>query len=330
MAEYCEVFLPQGPPSKTLRLGVSRCLLGQPVRYDGGHKLDRFLTSVLEPFVEFIPICPEAECGLGVPREAMRLVGDPENPRLVTQKTGRDLTRVMQTWAEQRLDKLDHEGISGFIFKSKSPSSGMSRVKVYREDGKPPARNGVGIFARMVMARYPYLPVEDEGRLNDMPLRENFIERIFVFKRLQELQGTGRNPGALVEFHTRHKLMLMAHSPKHYTELGRLVAKAGELPFDELFCRYATQLMQALALLATTKKNVNVLQHLAGYFKQELSKDEKAELQELIERYAQGLLPLIVPITLIRHYVRKYRQPYLEGQFYLEPHPVELMLRNHV
>lgn len=328
--ETSQTYLPKGDTGDVIRLGVSRCLLGENVRYDGGHKLDRYLTGILGRHVEFVPVCPEVECGLPVPREALRLVGDPAVPRLVTQKTGQDFTLQMQQWGRSRLDALEAENICGYVFKSKSPSSGMSRVKVYTGNGGV-SRAGAGIWAAMVMQRFPHMPFEDEGRLNDLVLRENFIERVFVYKRLRELLTHHWSHAGLVRFHTRHKLLLMAHSPKHYTLLGRLVAQAGDHPdMERLFREYVTLLMQALELKATTKKNVNVLQHLAGYFKKQLDKDERQELQELIHQYAKGYLPLIVPITLVNHYVRKYRQPYLREQYHLNPHPVELMLRNHV
>lgn len=330
MPKSCDAYLPEGPPVESLRLGVSRCLLGEQVRYDGGHKWDRYLTDVLGPFVEFVPVCPEVECGLPIPREALRLVGDPEAPRLLTQKTERDFTEQMQQWGRERLEQLETDAICGYVFKTKSPSSGMSRVKVYSEDGKRVSQAGTGIWARMVQDRFPHMPFEDEGRLHDMGLRENFLTRVFVYKRLRDLLAANKTVGGLVDFHTRHKLLLMAHSPKHYTEMGRLVAAARELPLDDLFCKYATLLMTALELRATVKKNVNVLQHVAGYFKKQLDKDDKQELQELIKNYADRLVPLIVPVTLLNHYVRKFDEPYLKQQIYLRPHPVELMLRNHV
>jgi uncharacterized protein YbgA (DUF1722 family)/uncharacterized protein YbbK (DUF523 family) len=314
-----------------IRLGISACLLGQTVRYDGGHQLDRFITDTLGKYVEFVPVCPEVECGLGVPREAMRLVGEPAAPRLVTVRTKLDFTDRLVTWAQKRVRELEQENLCGFIFKSKSPSSGMERVKVYPEPAPgSPVTRGVGMFARIFMEHFPLLPVEDEGRLHDPVLRENFIERLFVFQRWRELLAAGNGLGPLVAFHTRHKLLILSHSPKHYRELGRLVAHAKELAPREIYARYQTGLMEALRLKATPKKHTNVLYHLMGYFKQDLSADEKGELREIIEYYHQGYVPLVVPITLINHYVRKYRQPYLQEQFYLHPHPVELQLRNHV
>ncbi|OGR25869.1 MAG: hypothetical protein A2139_03045 [Desulfobacca sp. RBG_16_60_12] len=316
---------------KKIRLGISACLLGEPVRFDGGHKLDRFITDTLGKYVEFFPVCPEVECGLGVPREAMRLVGDPEVPRLMTVRTKVDLTDRMLTWAQKRVGELEQENLCGFIFKSKSPSSGMERVRVYNEPAQgSPVTRGVGMFARIFMERFPLLPVEEEGRLHDPVLRENFIARLFVLQRWREFLAAGPHLRDLVAFHTRHKLLILAHSPNHYRELGRLVARARELPLPELCHHYQSRLMEALRLKTTPKKNTNVLSHLMGYFKKDLTPDEKQELLEVIDSYRQGFVPLVVPATLINHYVRKYRQPYLQEQFYLHPHPVELQLRNHV
>ena len=213
----------------TIRLGVSTCLLGEEVRYDGGHKLDRFLVNTLGPFVEWVPVCPEVEIGLPTPRESMRLVGDPEAPRLIAPKSGHDYTERMQTWARERLEELAAVKLDGFIFKKDSPSSGLFRVRVYDQNGMP-RRIGTGIFPREVMNRFPLLPLEEEGRLHDMRLRENFIERIFVYYRWMRLLEEDPTPGGLVRFHTAHKLTVMAHSPSHYQEMGRLVAQAGSLP----------------------------------------------------------------------------------------------------
>lgn len=311
------------------RLGVSRCLMGDNVRYDGGHKLDRFLRDGLGKHVEYVPVCPEVECGLGIPREAMRLVGDPEAPRLLTIKTKIDLTERMRAFAAARVEALEAEGLCGFVFKSGSPSSGMERVKVYPEAGGMAQLKGVGLFAAAFMARFPLLPVEEEGRLNDAGLRENFIERIFVMHRWRQLQAQGLSLGRLVDFHTRLKLLAMAHSPKHYTELGRLVAQGKALPLAELSARYLALLMECLRLKATVKKNVNVLAHVMGYFKRQLTADEKRELLEVLDGYSRELLPLIVPVTLLNHYMRKFGQAYLAEQWYLRPHPAELKLRNH-
>ena len=312
-----------------IKLGISACLLGERVRYDGGHKLDRFLTETLGRFVEYVPVCPEVECGLPVPRESMRLVGDPRNPRLVTARTNEDFTERMQSWGSGKLAELEAENLSGFIFKSKSPSSGMERIKVYNEKGAPSPR-GVGIWARMFMERFPLLPVEEEGRLHDPELRENFIERIFVLKRWREIIRAGKTLGGLVTFHTRHKLLIMSHSVELYRRLYKLVAEGKKYDPESLFTEYFDLLSKALVLKTTVKKNVNVLQHLQGYFKKHLSANEKQELLEIIGSYAAGRLPLIVPVTLINHFVRRYGQPYLREQYYLNSHPLELKLRTHV
>ncbi len=311
-----------------IRIGISACLLGQKVRYDGGHKLNPYIVDTLGRYVDWVPVCPEVEYGLPVPREAMRLVGDPVLPRLVTVKTGIDHTDGMKKWAERKLNVLAQEGLCGFIFKSRSPSSGMQNVKVYIEKGMPRGR-GIGIFAAAFMEKFPLIPVEDDGRFNDPKLRENFIENAFVFQRWREFLEKGGLLKDLVAFHANHKLLILSHSPKHYTVLGQYVA--GSTSYRENLSEvYIKTLMEALRLLATTKKHTNVLQHIAGYFKKTLSSDEKQELAEVIDSYHRGLIPLIVPVTLLNHYVRKYNEPYLKKQYYLNPHPLELMLRNHV
>jgi len=312
-----------------IRLGISACLLGEPVRYDGGHKLDRYLRDTLGQYAEYVPVCPETEAGFGIPRESMHLEGDVDSPRLVTSRTGRDMTEPMVAWANERVRQLESEELCGFIFKSNSPSSGMERVKLF-DHNRVPRKIGVGIFAGIFMKHFPLLPVEEEGRLHDPMLRENFIERIFIAKRWRDLIAEKPGVGELIDFHTRHKLLIMAHSPKHGSMMGKLVAAAKQTPRDELFGRYQTLLMDGVRLRATIRKNTNVLQHLMGYFKRDLTADEKQELLEVIDHYHRGYVPLIVPITLIRHYVRKYDQPYLKQQVYLNPHPLELALRNHV
>ncbi len=314
---------------KKIKLGISTCLLGENVRYDGGHKLDRFLTDTLGQYVEYVPVCPEVECGLPIPREALRLVGNPDFPRLITTHTKQDLTDRMTQWAQKRVVELEREGLFGFIFKSNSPSSGMERVKVYSEQGIP-AKKGIGMFARTFMEHFPLLPVGEEGRLHDPILRENFIERIFTLKRWWDVLAQKESRGNLVSFHTRHKLLILSHSPKYYETMGKWVAQAKNLPLKELYQKYQILLMEALLLKTTPKKNSNVLQHMMGYFKEQLSSDEKQELLEMIDHYRQEYIPLIVPATLMNHYVGKYNQPYLKEQVYLSPHPMELQLRNHV
>lgn len=316
-----------------IRVGISSCLLGETVRYDGGHKLDRYLRDTLGAFVEWVPVCPEVEYGLPIPREALRLVGDPADPRLVTARTGVDHTAGMKAWAGRRLDALEREDLCGFVFKSRSPSSGMRQVKVYPAAGGAPSPTGAGIFARAFMERFPLLPVEDEGRLNDPGLREGFIERLFVVSRWKRYRRDDGTAGGLVAFHTDHKLLVLAHSPRHYAALGRIAAGAGargRRPAAALLDSYLGTLLEGLRLVATPAKHANVLQHAAGYFKRLLTPGEKAELGETIDSYRRGLLPLIVPVTLLAHYTRVYEEPWLARQHYLHLHPRELMLRNHV
>ena len=312
-----------------IKLGISTCLLGENVRFDGGHKLDRYLTDTLGQFVEYIPVCPEMECGFGVPRESFRLVGDPENPRLVTSRTNQDHTERMAEWAQRRVGELGKEDLCGYIFKGGSPSSGMERVKVYDRNGVP-SKVGVGVFARIFMNHFPLLPVEEEGRLHDPRLRENFIERIFALKRWRDSLKERQSLKALIAFHTRNKLLLLAHSPQHHRQMGKLVAGGKDLTLKELYTRYQDIFLEALRLKTTNKKHTNVLMHMLGYFKEQLSAVEKQEMLELINQYRLESLPLVVPMTMMSHYVRKYEETYLQEQTYLHPHPAELHLRNHV
>ena len=310
-----------------LKIGVSACLLGQNVRYNGGHQLNQFIRDILGQYMEFVPVCPEVECGMPIPRETLRLVGSEDAPRLVTSRSGVDHTEQMQSWAEERVRQLEQEDLCGFIFKKDSPSSGLYRVKVYSEQGMP--RNvGTGMFARAFTRHFPLLPVEEDGRLNDGRLRENFIESVFVFKHFRDLLAASPNRGALVDFHTRHKLLLLAHSQGHYRRMGRLIANMPE-PVEEAYRQYGALLTETLRVRTTAKKHCNVLLHILGYFKQELSTDEKQEALEMIEAYRLDDVPLIVPITLLNHYVRKFDQPYLREQYYLHPHPLDLRLRSH-
>ena len=312
-----------------LRLGISRCLLGEEVRFDGGHKRDNFLTEVFGRYVEWVPVCPEVEAGLGTPREAMRLVGDPRHPRLVTIKSGTDHTKAVERVTAHRIQELEELDLSGYVFKKDSPSCGMERVRIYNEHGMP-GRNGVGMFARAFIEQFPLIPVKEEGRLCDPALRENFIERVFCYRRWRDLVQSGVTRQALVRFHTIHKYLLLAHHPQLYQALGRLVGQVHQHRPKELAQRYGELFMKALAVKATVRKHVNVLQHILGYFKDRLRAQEKAELLGVIGDYHRGLTPLVVPLTLIKHYVRIIDVSYIHDQVYLNPHPKELMLRNHV
>lgn len=314
---------------REIRIGISTCLIGEKVRFDGGHKRDGLIMGTLSPLVSFVPVCPEVDVGMGVPREAVRLIRSDDEVRMVGHRSGRDWTRAMQSYARTKIKELESLDLCGFILKKNSPTCGMERVRVYEASGNP-TRKGRGLFAEVLLARSPLLPVEEEGRLQDPRLRENFFERVFAYMRLQELFRGRWTPGKLVDFHTREKLLLLAHDPVRYRQLGRLVAGAKARKRAEVAAEYREGFMGALTRIATTKKHRNVLDHARGYFKKFLSPDEKAELGTLIDDFAQGLVPLVAPITLIRHYVRRHGVEYLEGQTYLEPHPKELMLRNHV
>jgi len=311
------------------KVGISSCLLGEEVRYNGQHKLDRYLRDTLGEYVEWVPVCPEVECGLPIPREPMHLKGTVESPRLVSTKSGTDHTERMQKWIERKLKELEKQELCGFVFKTRSPSSGMRGIRVFKEKGKP-IGHGTGLFAGAFMKTFPLLPVEDEGRLNDAGLRENFIERLFIMHRWQNVMKADATYKDLMDFHARHKYILMAHSPKHLKQLGPMVAGGKRRKFEMLANEYFEILMEALKLKATVKKNTNVLQHLMGYFKKHLTPDEKQELLDVITSYHDELVPLIVPVVLIQHYVRKYEDAYLHEQYYLFPHPRELKLRNHV
>jgi uncharacterized protein YbgA (DUF1722 family)/uncharacterized protein YbbK (DUF523 family) len=311
-----------------IRVGVSTCLLGEQVRFDGGHKRDPFLVETFGRHVEWVPVCPEVEAGFGVPRESMHLRQVDNEVRLVTTKTGIDHTGTMRRYASRRVAALEVHDLCGYVLKKNSPSCGMERVKIYGRSG--PVASGRGLFAAALMEAFPHLPVEEEGRLSDPRLRENFVERVFAYRRLRSLFSGRWTIGHLVAFHTAHKLQLMAHAPQRYTELGRLVAKAKTQTRPALQESYAEQFMSALEVMATPKRHVNVLQHILGYFSDHLDAAARRELLELIEDYGRGMLPLVVPLTLVRHYVRRFAVAYLRSQTYLEPHPKELMLRNHV
>lgn len=315
------------PHRKKIRLGVSSCLLGQEVRFDGSHKRDRFVTDRLSDFFLFSPVCPELAIGLGVPREPIRLVGTADSYRAVGVRNPKlDATGDLLRFAGRTADKLDD--ICGYIFKSKSPSCGMERVKLYPENGSAPTADGVGLYARIIMERLPDLPMEEEGRLNDPVLRENFIERVFVYSRWRELASKKPKMSEIVDFHTRHKLVLLSRGQRGYKALGRMIANEQRLPADALAGVYVSRLMEVLKRPATRRNHTNVLQHIQGYLKDALDALDKKELVETIEQYRLGLVPLIVPITLLRHHFRRNPNDYIGNQVYMNPHPPELMLRN--
>lgn len=312
-----------------LRIGVSSCLLGELVRFDGGHKRDSFLVDTFGRFVEWVPVCPEVELGLGTPREALRLVRKDDVVRMVNTRSGRDITEPMRTWSRTRVEQLAAERLVGYVLKKDSPSCGMARVKIYGGSGMP-EKQGRGLFAEALMDRFPQLPVEEEGRLSDPRLRENFVERVFAYQRVRDLFESRWTVGDLVRFHTAHKMTLLAHDRVAYDELGRMVARAKRADRETLAARYRELFMRALGAMATTRKHSNVLLHLVGHLKTHLDAGARAELLTAVDDFRKGLLPLVVPVTLIRHHVRRCGVEYLAGQVYLDPHPKELMLRNHV
>ncbi len=312
-----------------IRIGTSACLLGQNVRFDGGHKRDAYLVDALGPIATFVPICPEAELGLGVPRETLRLVRVERDVALVGTKSGQDHTESMRAYARERSRQIAELDLSGFVLKKDSPTCGVHRVRVYDSNGVP-SRTGTGVFAEELAKACPLLPIEEEGRLRDPHLRENFFERVFAYRRLKLFFASAWTRGGLVAFHSREKTLLLAHDNGAYRELGRLVARSKREERGELAREYGTRFMGALARVATPKRHRNVLEHLAGYFKKTLGRDEKTTLRCHIEDFAHGLVPLVVPITLLRLFIRQHGVEYLAHQTYLEPHPKELALRNHV
>lgn len=310
-----------------IKIGVSACLLGQEVRFDGGHKQDAYLNGTLSQYFEFLSVCPEVAIGLGTPREPIRLVGDAANPRAVGVRNPQlDVTTKLEVYGQQMGRELVE--LSGYLLKRASPSCGMERVKVYKPNGMPIGKSASGIYARAFMHTQPLLPVEEEGRLGDPVLRENFIQRVFVYHRWQTLVESNVTPAKLVRFHARHKLIVMAHSQLAAKRLGQLIARAGIEPMAELGPKYIDALMAALKRRAGRKQHANVLMHLMGFLKRVLDTGDKAELVETIAAYRLGRVPLIVPITLLRHHFRRHPEPYVQEQYYLEPHPKELMLRN--
>lgn len=365
----------QHPGDALLRVGVSACLLGQEVRFDGQHKRDPFLIDQLGPFVEFVAVCPEVEVGMGIPRETLRLVrigvnaakrppggADATATRLIAPRSGEDWTERMTAYARRRVALLAKENLSGYVLKKDSPSCGLLRVKRYPDtvpnpvpvpagevavaaaataakgkDGagaeratRPAERDGQGLFAAVLQATFPHLPIEEEGRLCDAKLRENFIERLFAYHRLRALWSSRWTLRSLIAFHTAHKMALLAHEEAGYRRLGRLVALGKSLPRDELRERYQAGFMGVLEKLASPGRHVNVMTHMFGHFSDRLDAEARREILSVIDDHHRGLTPLIVPLTLIRHYVRVLKVPYLEGQTYLDPHPKELMLRNRV
>lgn len=317
------------PNHEPIRIGISSCLLGQKVRFDGGHKHDTLITETLGHYFQWVPVCPEMEIGLGTPRESLRLVSIEGVPRLIAPRSGADHTVAMNRWAAQRLAELQALDLCGFILKKDSPSCGMERVRLYTPQGTA-QRTGRGIFAAALIERFPLLPVEEEGRLHDIAIRENFIERVFAFYRWKMFLASRPAPKNLVRFHTCQKLLLLAHDEPTYRRMGRLVARAGSAKLPALLEEYGALMMQALQVRATPRKHANVLYHLAGFLREHLDAADRAELRACIERYRKRLVPLVVPMTLLQHHFRRHPADWVAEQTYLNPYPAELMLRNHV
>ncbi len=320
---------PRSDTGAPIRLGISSCLLGNQVRFDGDHKRNHFATEVLGRFVEWVPVCPEIEAGMETPRPPMRLVRDAKGVRLLEIKSGRNHTGMLKTYSARRVRSLEALDLSGYVLKKDSPSCGMTRVKVYSQRGMA-RREGTGLYASALMDAFPNLPIEEEGRLEDSKLRENFIERLFAYERLRALFRARWSAGQVVTFHARHKLQLSAHSRAAYGELGRLVAALRDTVRADFRRQYERSFMAALEPIATPGRNADVLRHAAGHLEKHLDAASRGELAELIRGYRAGGVPLIVPITLIRHHARHHAVDYLNGQVYLDPHPSERMLRNHV
>lgn len=311
--------------SEKIRIGVSACLVGEPVRYDGDHKRDVFIAETLGAAFELVPVCPEVAIGMGVPRPPVHLVGDPQRPRaLGVDDPSLDVTAPLTAYGRRMAVELDD--IGAYVFKSRSPSCGLAGVRVY-DGGKAPRARGVGLYAREIMARQPLLPVVEEAQLGDAAVRDNFIEQIFAYRRWRQLLASGLTPAKLTEFHSRHKLSLMAHGPVHYRALGQLVAQSQALRPSRLAEEYGKGFMAALKHAATRKRHANVLHHLMGYLKKHIDHDGKVELLELIDTYRTGITPLLAPLTLLRHHFRRFPHPYVSRQLYLHPDPVESTLR---
>ncbi|VVN26891.1 hypothetical protein PS645_04614 [Pseudomonas fluorescens] len=311
------------------KIAISACLMGAEVRFNGGHKESRLCSRTLTEYFDFVPVCPEVAIGLGIPREPIRLVGNPDHPHAIgTVHADIDVTQPLAAYGQQMAAELDD--ICGYIFMQKSPSCGLERVKVYHANGAPVDGGGRGIYAQAFCERHPDLPVEEDGRLNDPVLRENFLTRVFAYSAWQRLLQTGLTRHGLTQFHARYKYLLMAHSPVHYKTLGNLLGNMGQTDPQALGPHYFSELMAALKTCATRRTHTNVLQHISGYLKQAISAEDKQEMQHVIGQYRQGIVPLIVPLTLLKHHFRQHPDPYIAQQVYLQPHPENLSLRNAI
>ena len=310
-----------------IKIGISACLMGEKVRFDSGHKNNTYIQGTLSDYFEFTSFCPEMDIGLGVPRQAIRLVSSEEGVRCIGSRTPElDVTELLYQSAEKK--KRWHEELCGYILKKDSPSCGMERVKLYKSEMAE--RKGVGLYAERLMENFPNLPVEEEGRLGDARLRENFIQRVYIFSRWKSVKQNGFSLSQLQNFHARHKYIFMSHDQIRAKQLGNLLANGSATELEDLSSTYLTEMMALLKKVASRNNHVNTLQHIQGYLKKQLTADDKQEMQASIEAYRRGLLPLIVPITLLRHHFRLYPNAYITESFYMQPHPGELMLLNNL
>ncbi|MGS7761028.1 YbgA family protein, partial [Escherichia coli] len=320
----CDISARQKP-----KIAISACLLGAEVRFNGGHKESRLCSQALSEHFDFVPLCPEVAIGLGIPRQPIRLIGDPAQPQAVgSVDSSLDVTRPLHDYGVAMA--AAHTDICGYIFMQKSPSCGLERVKVYQDGGRPAELSGRGIYAQAFCAAHPDLPVEEDGRLNDPVLRENFLTRVYAYSTWQQLLRAGITRRSLTEFHACYKYQLMAHHPEQYKILGNMLGNLGKNDPREIAPQYFSELMKALKKCATRRTHTNVLQHISGYLKQSISPEDKQEVQYLIGQYLHGIVPLIVPLTLLKHHFRLHPDPYISRQVYLQPHPENLSLRNAI
>jgi uncharacterized protein YbgA (DUF1722 family)/uncharacterized protein YbbK (DUF523 family) len=316
-------------PKMKIKVGISSCLMGNKVRFDGGHKHSRMCTDNLSRYFDFVSECPEMGIGMGTPRKPIRLIGDVDAPEVVAvHDNSINYTEKMREFSNQKAQETSD--LCGYIFMKNSPSCGLFRVKVYQENGYPAATPGRGVYANAITQANPLLPVEESGRLSDANLRENFIARVYAYHNWQQLKQQGLSKHNIIEFHASYKYSLMAHAPASYLELGQFLADAGNYDIDELAERYFPMLMTSLTKLATRKSHTNVLMHLQGYLKKILPSREKQELAGIIEQYRTAQIPLIVPITMLKHHFNNHPNPYIAKQAYLQPYPDDLSLRNAI
>ena len=310
-----------------IKIGISSCLLGEKVRFDGQHKYHWYINEVLEQYFEYISICPEVAIGMGIPRKSVRLVGNVDSPEMIEPGSGKNWTKDMHKYNHRILPKLSE--LSGYLFKKGSPSCGVFRTKVYQDNGIP-LPHGQGIFAKAFVERYPLIPIEDEGRLNDAQLRENFIKRVFAYHRLKIQMDKKFKRSDWIKFHEQSKYLLLSHSRTHYSTLGNLVANMKHVPAKEFKSTYAKAYMETFKVKSTRKKNMDVLLHILGFMKTQLNSLQKKDLLQVIQSYREGTIPLIVPVTLLSHYIRVFDIAYIKDQYYLNPHPYNLSLRNNI